>query len=358
MKDAFGGSQNRLLTAALISLVANGLLWSGFGRAILAQKAPPPKTIEISLVNRPAPPKPKVAPKPKPKVVPKPKPKVVPPKPRPIPPVKPIPPRRDAPVKPKAPPPKPDNIARPNKASTVKPRPNPPETPQTNKATKPSPPKPQGAHNKTLVAKNPAAPDAGYVKPGGNADLGKQLDNQNSGESKTNPKDYVEPTPEAQPTAAPVPPPTPIPPPPDPTPEPPAPTPIPEPTATPRPKPTATPKPEPTATPRPKPTATPKPEPTATPKPKGPTKDAEPARQVKPRIPDELLNENFKSSVRVRVDIGADGSASASILSGSGNSRVDDLAIAALNKWRWKPALKDGEPVASSQRFRFEFEVK
>ena len=358
MKDAFGGGQNRLLTAALISLVANGLLWTGFGRAILAQKSPP-QTIEISLVNRPAQPKPKVAPKPNPKPKaapkPKPKPKIVPPKP----PVKPIPPHHDAPVKPKAPPAKPDEIARPNKASTAKPLPKAPETPQTNKAVKPSKPAPQGAHHNALTAKAKAAPDAGYVKPSGKADLGKPIDKQNFGESKTNPKDYVDPTPQPQPTAAPQPEPTRIPPPPDPTPSPPpapTPTPKPEPTATPRP--TPTPKPEPTATPRPKPTATPRPEPTPTPKPKGPTRDAESSHEIKPVIPDELRDENFKSSVRVLVKIAADGSFSVSILSGSGNSQVDNLAIAALNKWRWKPALKDGEPIESSKRFRFEFEVK
>lgn len=356
MKDAFGGSQNRLLTAGLISLVANGLLWTGFGAAIVAQKAPPPRTVEISLVARPTQPKPKVAPKPKPK----PKPKVTPPKPKPKPRVvkpqpKPIPPKPRV-IKPNAPKPKIVPV-RPLKPTTAKPRPKPQEAPQTNKPlNKPPKPTPEGAHHKTLTATGKPDPNAGSVKADGNRDLGKPAGDQSFGEKKDTPKGYATPAPQPQPTAVPAPPPTPVPPPPEPTPIPP--TPKPEPTPTPKPEPTPTPKPEPTPTPRPRPTPTPRPEPTPTPRPKGPTKDAVATRQVQPRIPDELLSSNFKSSVRVRVDIGADGSSSASILSGSGNSQVDALAISALNKWRWKPALKEGEPVASSQRFRFEFEVK
>lgn len=352
MKDAFGGSENRLLTAGLISLLANGLLWTGFGSAIVAQKAPPPKTVEISLVARPAQPKLKVAPKPepKPKVVP-PKPRVVKPKPKPIPPEPRV-------VKLKAHKPKAAPV-RPLKPTTVKPRPKPQEAPQTNKLlNKPPKPKPEGAHHKTLTATGKPDPNAGKVKAGGNRDLGKPAGSQDFGEKKETPKDYATPAPQPQPTAAPAPPPTPVPPPPEPTPIAPIPTQKPQPTPTPKPEPTPTPKPEPTPTPRPRPTPTPRPEPTPTQRPKGPSKDAVATRQVQPRIPNELLGASFKSSVRVRVNIGADGSASASILSGSGNSQVDALAISALNKWRWKPALKDGEPVASSQRFRFEFEVK
>ena len=367
MKNAFGGSQNRLLTAGLVSLVANGLLWAGFGSAIVAQKAPAPRNIEISLVTLPPRPKPAVKIAPKPKVAPpkpklqpaKPKPKVVPPKPV----EKPIPPRRDAPIKPRAPKPKPQTAARPNKPSTAKVRPDAPETPQTNQAAKPSKPAPQGAHNKILTAKRPAPSNKNYVPPGGNANLGEKIDKQNFGNSKTNPKDYLEPTPQPQPTAQPEPEPTPVPPPPEPTPEPPQPTPTPkpQPTPTPKPQPTPTPKPQPTPTPRPKPTPrptpTPRPEPTPTPRPKGPTKDAVATRTVKPDIPDELRDSNFKSSVRVRVDVAADGSSSPSIRAGSGNAQVDALALSALRKWRWKPALKNGEPVASTQYFRFEFEV-
>ena len=136
--------------------------------------------------------------------------------------------------------------------------------------------------------------------------------------------------------------------------------PAPEPTPTPRPtpRPTAVPRPTPTPrpTPRPEPTATTRP--TPTPKPKGPTQDAEPTRQAEPEIPEELRDKEFKTYVRVRVEVSADGSAEPSLRTSSGNTEVDDRVLSALRKWRWKPALKDGEPVSSIKYFRFEFEVK
>ncbi|RYG58421.1 TonB family protein, partial [bacterium] len=161
----------------------------------------------------------------------------------------------------------------------------------------------------------------------------------------------VEPTPIPVPTATSTPVPTATPQP-TATPRPTA-TPIP-PTPTPRPEPTATPKPEPTATPRP----TPVPEPTATPRPKGPTQSASVVRQVRPSLPDELKKADYKSSVRASVEVAADGSSNPTLRSSSGNSKVDDLVLRALRRWRWKPALRDGEPVASTVNIRFDFEVK
>jgi TonB family protein len=161
----------------------------------------------------------------------------------------------------------------------------------------------------------------------------------------------VEPTPIPEPTATPTPIPTA-------TPRPvPTATPKPEPTATPRP--TATPKPEPTATPRPVPTATPRPEPTATPRPRGITRSAGIRRQVKPRIPEDLKTEEFRTSVGARVEISATGEVTGVTLrSSSGNSRVDELALSALRRWRWTPAMRDGEPIPSVQNIRFDFEVR
>jgi outer membrane biosynthesis protein TonB len=42
----------------------------------------------------------------------------------------------------------------------------------------------------------------------------------------------------------------------------------------------------------------------------------------------------------------------------SGNSAVDELVLDALRRWKWRPALRDGEPVSSTQNFRFDFEVR
>lgn len=357
MKGTFEGERKRLAGALLASFVANGVLWSAFGGAILGRRAAPPQSIEISRLVLTG------SGRAIPKIVTK---KAIE---RRVQRIRRQIVRRVPPNIPKRPRQQPRR-ARPIAPSRLKPRQNAPEAPQSSQPVKPpQKPLPEGAHHRTLLAKNAAASDAGQVKAGGSADLGRPLDNQNFGEAKRNPKGYAAPTPQPQPTQVPAPPPTPVPPPLDPTPTPrprPTPTPRPEPTATPRPTPrpdpTPTPRPEPTATPRPEPTATPRstsrPEPTATPRPKGPTREARATRQVQPDIPDELKNASFKTSVRVRVEVAADGTPSPSLRGSSGNAEIDRRLLTALRRWRWKPALQDGEPVASSQNFRFDFEVR
>jgi len=94
------------------------------------------------------------------------------------------------------------------------------------------------------------------------------------------------------------------------------------------------------------------------PKPKGPTVDSEPTGQVQPEIPDDLKTEDLKTFVRVRVEIAEDGSFQVVLRTSSGKKEVDDLILNALKKWKWKPALKEGEPIKSTQLFKFEIEVK
>jgi protein TonB len=60
----------------------------------------------------------------------------------------------------------------------------------------------------------------------------------------------------------------------------------------------------------------------------------------------------------VVVEIEADGSFEVSLRTSSGNPEVDQRVLEALKKWKWKPALKSGQPIASTQRFKFEFEVQ
>jgi protein TonB len=92
--------------------------------------------------------------------------------------------------------------------------------------------------------------------------------------------------------------------------------------------------------------------------PPGPTQDAQPENQIYPQIPDELKSQDYKSFVRVKVVISADGSFTANLVTSSGSLDIDQRVLDALKKWKWKPALSDGDPVDSTQRFRFNFEVQ
>jgi TonB family protein len=130
--------------------------------------------------------------------------------------------------------------------------------------------------------------------------------------------------------------------------------PTPAPPPQPAPQATAPPQPPPSKQPTPAP---PPPMPKPTPSP-GPTQDALPSNQVYPEIPDELKTDDYKSFVRVKVDISADGTFTVTLVSSSGNDEIDHHVLEALSKWKWKPALNSGTPVESTERFRFNFEVQ
>jgi protein TonB len=181
---------------------------------------------------------------------------------------------------------------------------------------------PQGAHHRLLTAlpgKAPLAPNEPTVLPGGNAALGRPIEQQNPGNAVVNPPAPVEQRP--------------VPPAPPPPPAKAAPTPAP-------------------------PAPEPEPEPAPPSKRRGPTRDAEPADQIKPEIPDDLKQGTYKSFVRVRVEVGPDGSFTPVLRTSSGNAEIDRRVLEALRRWRWKPALRDGEPVKSTLLFKFEFEVE
>ena len=100
------------------------------------------------------------------------------------------------------------------------------------------------------------------------------------------------------------------------------------------------------------------PRPETPPAPTGPSKEAEPVDEVKPEMPDELKNGSFKSFVRVKVEIDADGASTPILRTSSGNTEVDKRVLDALKRWKWKPALQNGMAVKSTQLFKFEFLVE
>ena len=81
------------------------------------------------------------------------------------------------------------------------------------------------------------------------------------------------------------------------------------------------------------PTPTPQPAPPPPPPPPqkhGETKDAVATHQENPEIPDNLKSQSFKSFVRVKVTISADGSFEVVLRNSSGNPDIDKLVLEAL----------------------------
>ncbi|HVK05310.1 MAG TPA: TonB family protein [Armatimonadaceae bacterium] len=103
-----------------------------------------------------------------------------------------------------------------------------------------------------------------------------------------------------------------------------------------------------------KPPAAPVPETQGAP---GQTRDAEPSSLSMPAIPDSLKGAPYRSFVRVRVAVSAEGESEITLSDSSGNPEIDQHVIDAMRLWRWKPALRDGRPVASMHHFKFDFAV-
>ena len=115
------------------------------------------------------------------------------------------------------------------------------------------------------------------------------------------------------------------------------------------------------AAPKPPPAPAPfpaQPVPPPPPKPVGATTSAAPSNEVMPVIPDDLTDDEYKSSVRVQVVVHVDGSFDVSLRTTSGNAEVDQSVLSALRKWKWSPALVDGVPAQTTQNFRFDFVVR
>ena len=141
---------------------------------------------------------------------------------------------------------------------------------------------------------------------------------------------------------------------------------------TPRSEPRATPREEsrPIATPRPQPQETPRrveerPQPTPEttrivekPRRSIEVREAQADHIVKPRVPRRLRREKRRLSVGLDVDVDDKGRATPRLRESSGDSELDEEALKAARKTRWKPRAEDGKATKSTQRMRYDVDVK
>jgi protein TonB len=88
--------------------------------------------------------------------------------------------------------------------------------------------------------------------------------------------------------------------------------------------------------------------------------DAEPLDMPKPVVPDDLASaftSDADLTCMVLFTIHADGTAAPKLVQGTGNPRLDDVALETARKWTFRPARKDGEPILSYRRLKVEFDV-
>lgn len=71
-----------------------------------------------------------------------------------------------------------------------------------------------------------------------------------------------------------------------------------------------------------------------------------PVRTVAPDYPDELRREGVSGLVMVKCEIDASGNVASADVEKSSNAAFEKNAVAAVKKWKFKPAKQDGAPVA------------
>lgn len=79
-------------------------------------------------------------------------------------------------------------------------------------------------------------------------------------------------------------------------------------------------------------------------------------QNAQPEYPREAQRRGQSGRVLLRVDVGADGTATnVDFVQRSGSPELDRAAMNAVRKWRFAPARRDGKPVASSVQVPIDF---
>jgi len=80
--------------------------------------------------------------------------------------------------------------------------------------------------------------------------------------------------------------------------------------------------------------------------------------QPMPQIPDDLREKAFNATALARFHIAVDGSVKVELAQPTPNPRLNRIVLDSLKKWRFIPAIKNGEPVASTEDIVVKIEVK
>lgn len=83
-----------------------------------------------------------------------------------------------------------------------------------------------------------------------------------------------------------------------------------------------------------------------------------PVKTVAPEYPAQLKRDGVSGVVSLSVTITEEGKVSEAKVVKSSHPEFDAPAVAAVKEWRFKPAKKDGKPVALTIRLPVQFAVK
>ena len=81
-------------------------------------------------------------------------------------------------------------------------------------------------------------------------------------------------------------------------------------------------------------------------------------KEVKPDYPADALKERKDGSVFVAIKVAPDGTVSDAKIKKGLSPKLDAAALKAAKQWRFKPATKDGKPVAVETELEMTFTTK
>lgn len=87
------------------------------------------------------------------------------------------------------------------------------------------------------------------------------------------------------------------------------------------------------------------------------TRGAEAISESELRLSAELRRRTFAGQVFVEVTVEADGNHDVRLTRGSNDDEIDAAIVRSLRRWRWKPAVRNGEKVRSTHQFRYEVRI-
>ena len=84
-----------------------------------------------------------------------------------------------------------------------------------------------------------------------------------------------------------------------------------------------------------------------------------PTSQPAPRYPRDALRAGIEGTVQVQVDVGPDGvPTSVALAAGSGSRELDRAALDAVRRWRFRPAMANGQPTVGRVTVPIQFTVR
>jgi protein TonB len=81
-------------------------------------------------------------------------------------------------------------------------------------------------------------------------------------------------------------------------------------------------------------------------------------KEVRPAYPRDMMREGIRGSVRLAIEVKADGTVGRVNVTKGLHPRFDKAAMDAARRWQFKPGTKNGKPVGVTTELEMTFDVR